>query len=72
MDDGYWSANIDCLIVHKDYQGKGIGKKLLEVLLEEIKDIKYINVAPDNRKQIKFYRKAGFSFIKGGYLQKRN
>ena len=72
MDDGYWSANIDCLVVHKDYQGKGIGRKLLEVLLEQIKDIKYINVAPDSRKQIKFYKKAGFSLIKGCYLQKRN
>ena len=72
MDDGYWSANIDCLVVHKDYQGKGIGRKLLEVLLDQIKDIKYINVAPDSRKQIKFYKKAGFSLIKGCYLQKRN
>lgn len=27
---------------------------------------------PDSRKQIKFYKKAGFSLIKGCYLQKRN
>ena len=72
MDDGYWSANIDCLVVHKDYQGKGIGSKLLDVLLDQIKQIKYINVAPDSRKQIKFYKKAGFSLIKGCYLQKRS
>ena len=72
MDDGYWSANIDCLIVHKDYQGKGIGKKLLEVLLDKLKNVKYINVAPDSRKQIRFYKKAGFLLIKGCYLQKRN
>ena len=72
MDDGYWSANIDCLLVHKDYQGKGIGRKLLEVLLALLKDVKYINVAPDSRKQIKFYKKAGFTLIKGCYLQKRN
>ena len=72
MDDGYWSANIDCILVHKDYQGKGIGRKLLEVLLALLKDVKYINVAPDSRKQIKFYKKAGFTLIKGCYLQKRN
>ena len=72
MDDGYWSANIDCLLVHKDYQGKGIGRKLLEVLLVLLKDVKYINVAPDSRKQIKFYKKAGFSLVKGCYLQKKN
>ena len=72
MDDGCWSANIDCLVVHKDYQGKGIGTKLLEVLLDKLKNVKYINVAPDSRKQIRFYKKAGFSLIKGCYLQKRN
>ena len=72
MGDGYWSAKIDCLLVHKDYPGKGIGRKLLEVLLVLLKDVKYINVAPDSRKQIKFYKKAGFSLVKGCYLQKKN
>ena len=72
MDDGCWSANIDCLVVHKDYQRKGIGSKLLDELLTDLRTVKYINVAPDSRKQINFYKKAGFSLIKGCYLQKRN
>lgn len=28
MDDGVWSANIDCLVVHVDYWGNGVGRAL--------------------------------------------
>jgi ribosomal protein S18 acetylase RimI-like enzyme len=72
MDDGYWQANIDCLLVHKDYQKKGIGTKLMNDLLYDLKDIKYINVCPNDKNMKKFYQKFGFKSIGGIFLQKEN
>ena len=72
MDDGCWSANIDCLVVHKDYQKKGIAKQLLSELLKDLKTIEYINVCPDDKSMYEFYSKFGFKFIDGCYLQKVN
>ena len=72
MDDGCWSANIDCLIVHKDFQGKGIASKLITELLEDLKNIEYINVCPDDKTMDSFYLKFGFNIVDGYYLQKIN
>lgn len=72
MDDDCWSANIDCLVVHKNYQNKGIGSKLLSELLKDISHIQYINVCPDDKKILPFYEKFGFKVIDGMYLQKVN
>lgn len=70
MDDGCWSANIDCLVVHKDYQRKGIAKQMLQELLIDLSNIEYINVCPDEKEMIDFYSKFGFCKIEGCYLQK--
>lgn len=72
MDDGCWSANIDCLVVHKNFQKKGIATKLLSELLEDLKNVEYINVCPDDKSMNDFYSKFGFNFIDGCYLQKIN
>ena len=73
MDDNIWSANIDCLIVNPKYQKMGIGKTLVNLLLDELKHIHCITVAPNEHKNIEFYKKLGFSFIEGsGVLQINN
>ena len=72
MDDSCWSANIDCLAVHKDFQGKGVAKKLMQELLNDLKNIVYINVCPDNKDMEKFYSEFGFQIVDGYYLQKIN
>jgi N-acetylglutamate synthase-like GNAT family acetyltransferase len=69
MDDGLWSSNIDCLLVHKDYQHKGIGTQLMNALLKKITNVEYINVCPDKRENAKFYKQFGFKVINGCYLQ---
>lgn len=68
MDDGCWSANIDCLIVHSDYQRRGIGKSLLNALLEKTKNITYISVSPNEAVNVEFYKKLGFEAIDGSCL----
>jgi ribosomal protein S18 acetylase RimI-like enzyme len=69
MDDGIWSANIDCLVVHKDYQHRGVGAMLLKKMVKALKAIKYINVCPDSKDNISFYQQFGFKLINGAYLQ---
>lgn len=58
-DDSSWSANIDFLLVSKDYRNKGIGTRLVKELLKDIGSIFYITVATD-KKLIPFYEKFGF------------
>ncbi len=72
MDDGYWSANIDCLVVHKDYQKKGIATQMLLELLNDLSEIQYINICPDDKELINFYLKFGFTVKEGFYIQKIN
>lgn len=72
MDDSCFSANIDCLIVNPTYQKIGIGSKLLEELLNDLKEIHYINVYPVSIEMIHFYNKFGFKTINGLYMQKEN
>lgn len=70
MDDGKWSANIDCVLVHPDYQKQGIGTKILKILLEQLKDIEYINLSPNDMKVKPFYEKLGFMQVHtGGLMQ---
>lgn len=70
MDDDCWSANIDCLVVHKDFQNIGVGKELVKELLEMVKHIETISVSPNEKENIGYYVKRGFTLIeRGGLLQ---
>lgn len=68
MDDGDWSATIDCLLVHKDYHRQGIGTALVNKLLEKLKAVKYISVSPDEPKNISFYERFGFGVVRDSRL----
>ena len=68
MDDNVWSATIDCLVVHKDYQLKGVGSSLLSKLLNELQHISYISVSPNDSIYNAFYQKKGFKIISGSCL----
>ena len=62
MDDGIYSANIDIVVVHKDYHGKGVATKLLTDLLAQIKDVQYISVSPEIKNK-GLYEHLGFEFM---------
>ncbi|MDO4274850.1 MAG: GNAT family N-acetyltransferase [Eubacteriales bacterium] len=66
LDDGIWQASIDCLLVHPDYQGKGIASTLLKQLVTEYENFLYIVVVPDEKKNITFYEKNGFTIMPEG------
>jgi len=55
-------AEIRSLAVKKPYQGKGIGKKLVEVCLREAKDLQMKNVFVLTY-QVEFFKKLGFKEI---------
>jgi len=66
LDDGTWQATIDCLLVHPEYQGRGIASALLESLLEEYADFMYVTVVPENKSNVPFYEKHGFFIMENG------
>jgi len=59
MDDGVMTAYIHYLLVRPEYQGKGVGKQLLERTKEKYKDyLRIVLVAYD--KECGFYEHCGF------------
>jgi GNAT superfamily N-acetyltransferase len=59
MDDGIMNAYVHYLLVHPDYQLKGIGKQLVERIKNHYKDyMRIVVVAYDA--EMKFYEYCGF------------
>ncbi|AFQ42244.1 GNAT family N-acetyltransferase [Desulfosporosinus meridiei] len=66
LDDGVWQATIDCLLVNPQYQGYGIASTLVNSLLQDYKDFLYVEVVPDEKKNVSFYQKQGFEIMAEG------
>ena len=59
MDDGVMTAYVHYLLVEPDYQGKAIGRRLVEMVKEKYKDYLRIVVVAYNQ-EMKFYENCGF------------
>jgi len=75
LEDGAMCMFYD-IMVHYDYQGKGIGKMIMNNLLDFIKDKNYISVSlfawPENKDfLIPFYNKFGFELFETGMRLKK-
>lgn len=66
LDDGGMVAYLHYLLVHPDYQGNGIATTLLDKIKYRYKDYLYINLMPDESKNITFYHKHGFNILENG------
>lgn len=66
LDDGVWQATIDCLLVHRDYQGQGIASTLLAAIQQDYQDMLYIDVIPEEHKNVPFYERHGFHIMEEG------
>ena len=66
MDDSELVCFINYVLVHPDYQGNGIAAHLLDTIKEKYKDYLYINIMPDERQNITFYQKHGFTLLEDG------
>lgn len=62
VGDGHSIIYIQDIIVHPEYQGKGIGRLLLEEVLKRYDDVYQKVLLTDNQPQsVSFYRSSGFS-----------
>lgn len=66
LDDTEMLAQIHYVLVHQDYQGNGIAGKMVEMIKEKYKNFFYIEVMPEDKNNVAFYQKHGFSVMENG------
>lgn len=66
LDDSEMLAQIRYVLVDPDYQGMGIAGKMIEYIKEKYKDFMYIDGMPEDKKNVPFYQKHGFSLMENG------
>ena len=66
LDDSEMLARIHYVLVDPDYQGMGIAGKMIEYIKEKYKDFMYIDGMPEDKKNVPFYQKHGFSLMENG------
>ena len=66
LDDTAMLAQIHYVLVHPNYQRKGIASKMMEYIKEKYKNYLYIEVMPEDQSNIPFYEKHGFSVMEKG------
>lgn len=69
ISDGVDDAFIRNLLVHPDYRRRGVGLKLLQIVIKKIKtdQIKTVNVLFEPE-LTELYRRAGFRIVNGGII----
>lgn len=69
LEDGVMCMFYD-ITVHPDYQGQGIGTKIMENLVDKVKDKGYVSIGlfawDKNPQNISFYKKFGFEKVDTG------
>lgn len=66
LDDTAMLAQIHYVLVNPDYQGQGIAGKMIEYIKEKYKDFLYIEAMPEDKNNVTFYEKHGFSVMENG------
>lgn len=65
LSDGVFNATIYDVVVHQDYQRRGIASHIMRDLLEQLKDVSCILLISTTGKEA-FYRKHGMKNVKTG------
>ncbi|RHU04489.1 GNAT family N-acetyltransferase [Lachnospiraceae bacterium AM26-1LB] len=61
-----YKAQIHYVLVDPAYQGKGIAGKMIEYVKEKYKDFMYIDGMLEDKDNVPFYQKYGFSVMENG------
>jgi N-acetylglutamate synthase-like GNAT family acetyltransferase len=71
IDDGQYCALLVDIVVHPDYQKQGLGKTIVNKLVEQLKGYSFITLtaAPDKEA---FYQKIGWQKQKSAYILPKN
>lgn len=66
IDDGKMLAFIHYVLVHPDYQRLGIASQMIKMIQQKYKSYLYIEVMPEESKNVSFYQKFGFQVMNDG------
>lgn len=66
LDDTEMLAQIHYVLVDPAYQGMGIAGKMIEYIKAKYKDFMYIDGMPEDKENVPFYQKHGFSLMENG------
>ena len=66
LDDTEMLAQIHYVLVHPKYQGNGIAGKMVEYIKKKYKNYLYIEAMPEEKSNVPFYTKHGFSVMENG------
>lgn len=66
LDDSEMLAYIHYVLVRPSHQGRGIAGTLVEMAKEKYKDYLYIEIMPEESKNVAFYEKHGFQVMNDG------
>jgi len=70
IGDGTIHAHIIDLMIHPDYQKKGLGKHLIKKVIDDLRDEKYDFISVTFSDELsEFYEKLGFAHRKGGIIE---
>lgn len=66
LDDTQMLAQVHYVLVHPEYQGHGIAGSMIEYIKEKYKSFLYIEGMPEDKNNVPFYQKHGFSVMENG------
>lgn len=66
LDDTEMLAQVHYVLVRPEYQGQGIAGRMIEYIKEKYRHFMYIEIMPEDKKNVPFYQKHGFSVMENG------
>ena len=66
LDDSELVAYVHYVLVHPEFQGHGIAKELLNRVKDKYKNFLYIELMPEEKKNVSFYKKLGCQVMPEG------